>query len=165
MRKLTLSFFTMAALSIGATFIHGQSCRGSHLTYIVRDGKGKMLDPAALAFTYAGGASRASQRWANAKDPVRNIVDLPAELSGGKTPIMGLTTSEFCNFREPLNLSVTMGGKVMELTFNVPQMGSQQSADFLVDSLAFKPGKYEISLVRTQGVGGYFAPAGWKRLP
>lgn len=79
--------------------------------------------------------------------------------------LSGLTTSPFCNFTEPVILSVTIGGKTMQLTFNFPKMEEYASADFVVDSPKFKAGKYAITLAMpTKGRGSYYAPTGWKKI-
>jgi hypothetical protein len=142
-----------------------QSCRGSHVTYLIRDAKGRSIDAASSAVAFTGGASQASKYWkVSQKQWARpDSVTLPptvAELNG---KLAGLTTSQFCNFREPVTLNLTIGGKTMELTFKFPRMGDQQSADFIVDALRFKAGKYEIDLAMpANGYAAYYAATGWK---
>ena len=79
--------------------------------------------------------------------------------------VSGLTTSQFCNFPEPATLKVTLDKKTMELTFKFPRMGEQESADFVVDSLPFKAGKYVMELAVPKDPGEYYGAKGWKKVP
>lgn len=159
--------FAIALTLMFVVAAEAQTCRGSYVTYIVRDAKGKPLDAASSSISFTGGKSEASKRWkVSMKEWTRRATDqLPPLIAPLNGAIAGLTTSEFCNFREPATLNVTVGHKTMELTFSFPQMSEMQSAEFIVDSVPFKPGKYTINLaIPVNGYGGYYPATGWKRV-
>jgi len=161
-------FASLLLILYAGSSVMAQSCRGSYATYIVRDAKGKVItNPASSSVTYTGGESIASKKWRYSiqGEFVNAGIKLPAALAAIANNVSGITTSQFCNFPEPALLNVTLGGKTMELTFKFPKMGEQDSADFVVDSLPFKPGKYAITLAKATGYGMYYAPTGWKKLP
>lgn len=156
---------TIALFLAGAAF--AQTCPGSYVTYLVRDKKGNPIDAASPKVVFTGGASGASARWkVGPKEWARSgAIALPDAVKPLNGTLAGLTTSQFCNFTEPVTLGVTVGGKTMNLTFNFPEMNEYASADFVVDSLKFKPGKYAITLAMPTGNrGDYFAATGWKKV-
>ena len=55
------------------------------------------------------------------------------------------TASQCCTFPKVVPLSVTMCGKTMDLTFNITQC-CNNSFSFLVDSLPFREGRFDITL-------------------
>ncbi|CAN5330095.1 hypothetical protein BH10ACI3_BH10ACI3_14880 [soil metagenome] len=148
------------------TGVNAQSCRGSYLTYLVRDAKGKILaNPNSHGVTFAGGTSDASKKWRFSikGEFVNAALKLPTAIAAIAGDVTGMTTSQFCNFPEPVTLKLTMNAKTMELTFKFPKFGEQESLDFVVDSLPFKSGKYQITLAKPKGTyGAYFAATGWK---
>lgn len=161
---LAVLTFTMFAAVTNA-----QSCPGSYATYIVRDAKGAVIkSPPGEGVSYtAVGDSPAAKKWRYSIDGefVRVGITLPAALNRIAGDVKGISTSQFCNFPEPLTLKVTLGGKTMQLTFKFPRMGEQESADFVIDSLPFKAGKYEITLAKPTGAGLYYASTLWKKVP
>lgn len=165
--KGTIKFVLLIAFIVCfAAGAHPQSCRGSHVTYLIRDAKGKPMDAASSSVAFEKGSSRASQRWKVSIKQWMNSrwATLPPKIARLNGNTSGLTTSEFCNFREPATLNVIIGGKTMSLTFKFPPMSEQESADFIVDSLPFKAGKYEITLAKpANGYDAYYAPTGWKK--
>lgn len=160
---ILVGFFVL--LSAGA--VCAQICPGSHVTYLLRDKKGKPLDAASPKVTFTAGTSGASQRWkVGPKEWGRSgSITLPDAIKPLDGTLTGLTTSQFCNFRDPVTLGVTVGGKTMHLTFNFPPMNEYASADFVVDSPKFRAGKYAITLAMPTGRrGDYYAATGWKRV-
>jgi hypothetical protein len=164
-RTYLLLIFCLLAFSAPAAF--SQSCPGSYVTYIVRDKRGKVMNAADPKITFSGEEMNGRQRWRVAEKGFTRgrTFKLPAELEPLKEQVAGIYASEMCNFRAPLTLKVTMGGKTMELKFNFPRMGSMDSAQFLVDSLPFKPGRYEITLNLIEARSpGYYPANGWKKI-
>jgi hypothetical protein len=159
----------LAAAAVLLTFCSlsfGQSCRGSNVTYLVREAKGNVVDAASTTVRFSGGDSAASKNWkVGPQEFASKAVTLPPSLAPINGAISGLTTSQSCNFTEAAVLRVTMEGNTMELKFNFPTMGEHESAEFLVDSKPFKAGKYEITLARPEGSGAYYPASGWKKLP
>ena len=69
-----------------------------------------------------------------------------------------------CNFKDDVKLSVTLAGKTMNLVFHVPKLNETDSKDFVVDSLPFKAGDYEITLNMPPDTWVNFYPAkGWQK--
>ena len=167
MKTIFTLFFAIALTLMFVGAAEAQTCRGSYVTYIVRDAKGKPLDAASSAVSFTGGTSQASKYWKVIRKEWTRIApdQLPTSIAPLNGTISGLTTSQMCNFREPATLNVTVGGKTMALTFNFPRMGEMQSAEFVVDSRRFKRGKYVIDLaIPVNGYAGYYAATGWKRV-
>lgn len=159
-------FAVMAFVLIVVGAAEAQTCPGSHVTYLVRDKKGKPIDASSAKVTFTAGTSGASKWWkVGPKEWGRSgAIALPDAIKPLNGTLAGLTTSQFCNFTEPAKLSVTIGGKTMHLTFNFPQMEEYASADFVVDSPKFKAGKYAITLAMPTGRRGDYYPAtGWKK--
>jgi hypothetical protein len=78
-----------------------------------------------------------------------------------------LETEEMCNFKKPVKLHITLEGKTMNLTFLMPKLGEYDSRDFLVDSLPFRPGTFEIELaVETSSstMSRFYPASGWKEI-
>jgi hypothetical protein len=76
-----------------------------------------------------------------------------------------------CNFREPVKVPLKLKGKEMNLTFLMPKFTEYESRSFVIDSLPFRPGRFEIDLSgagKTNPAGDYlgrFFPAtGWKKI-
>ena len=162
---LQASLLMCIGLFIGVS-VNAQSCRGSYVTYIIRDAAGKPLDAASSRITFEGGESRASQKWkVSLKEFARQTTILPPAVAALNGQVSGLTTSQFCNFPEPASVKVTLDKKTMELTFKFPRMGEQESADFVVDSMPFKAGKYVIELAVPKDSGEYYGAKGWKKVP
>lgn len=166
MKAIFKPTIALAFALIVAGVVAGQTCPGSHVTYLVRDKNGKPIDASSPKVTFVAGTSGASKWWkVSGKEWARaGSIALPDAIKPLNGKLSGLTTSQFCNFPEPVTLSVTIGGKTMHLTFNFPQMEEYASADFVVDSPKFKAGKYAITLAKpTTGRGAYYPATGWKK--
>ena len=172
--QLTLRMYLLIVL--GGTLIgiasqraQGQICPGSTLTYIVRDGKGLAIDAESkyLRNEVTTETGSPSSRWkATGKDFVRSSgMQLPDSVSKLNGKIAGLETSEMCNFKLPVKLQLAMKGKTMSLTFLVPKLGEYDSRDFLVDSLPFQQGTFEIELSASEDHSSrFYAATGWKKV-
>lgn len=166
MNRTTKLVFGVAIALFLAGAAYGQICPGSHVTYLVRDKRGKAIDAASADVKFTVGTAGPSRFWkVGPKEWARSgSIPLPDAVKPLNGTISGLTTSQMCNFTEPVKLSVTLAGKTMHLTFNFPKMEEYASADFIVDSPKFKAGKYSITLTApTTGRGSYFPATGWKR--
>jgi hypothetical protein len=71
-----------------------------------------------------------------------------------------------CVFKQPVKLRLTLKGKTMNLIFRVPKLSEYDSRNFLVDSLPFREGTFEIELtVSGSDTRPRFYPAsGWKEV-
>jgi hypothetical protein len=147
---MKVTFWTVVftvLFSSGMAF--GQSCPGSFITYVLRDHKGRAVEPATsdIKVGDAGGAS--SSQWRTSSNTFMRWTMNPApeEITKLKGKISSfLQTSAMCNFREPVSLRLVRNGKTMEITFIVPRLGTMDSRSFLVDGAPFKPGKYSVTL-------------------
>jgi hypothetical protein len=158
------------AMSMAA---HAQVCPGSHLNYYVRDAHGRLIDADANGLVYEGAGSdpKLYGKWTvQSRLTYHNGFDLPSDLAlFDKSTNKSLVARGMCGFRGPVDLKLTLGGQVMELHFALPDMGSGfASADFSVDSITFKAGKYQIDMTKPTTAasygryGGYFAASAWK---
>ena len=170
MKRLVLIAVFALALAVGA---HAQLCPGSHLNYYVRDAHGKLIDADANGLIYedAGTDPKLYGKWTvQSRVTYHSGFDLPSDLAFfDKSTNKSLVARGNCGFRGPVDLRLTLSGQVMELHFAIPDMGSgTTSADFSVDSIPFKAGKYQIDLTKPTTAarygryGGYFAAASWK---
>jgi hypothetical protein len=165
---------TLAALLfIISTAAHAQICRGSNLNYYVRDAHGRLFDADTngLIFEETGADPKLYTQWRvrPSSDYRTSGVDVPSDIAGFDKLHKSLVTSGNCGFRHATDLKLTLNGQVMELHFALPDMGGgTSSANFTVDALPFKAGKFTIDLTkpttpgRFAGYGGYFAASLWK---
>ncbi|MFL6375601.1 MAG: hypothetical protein ACJ73D_13120 [Pyrinomonadaceae bacterium] len=170
-KAIALSVLILLA-SIAAS---AQLCPGSHLNYYVRDAHGKLFDPDTngLIYEQPGVEANAYTHWdIRPQNSYRNNgIDAPSDIVDFDKKNKSLTIGGMCGFRGPVDLKLTLNGKVMELHFGLPDMGDGTlSANFTVDALPFEPGKFTIDLTkptskaRYAGPGGYFAAANWKKV-
>ncbi len=164
MRALFLCCLVLL-MAMGA---YGQICPGSSLIYIVRDKKGVAIDAGGKDVTFNSAGTTRSNTWTvSDKDLIRGRkVEMPDKVRQLNNKLTGLAAFGMCNFKEPATLKVTIGGKTMELTFKFGPMGDVESTDYIVDSIPFKAGKYEITLNHDpKFYTSYYAPTGWKKIP
>jgi hypothetical protein len=157
------------SIGVASQTAYGQICPGSHLTYIVRDEKGLAIDAEskALRRDVTTDTDSPSSKWkVTDRDFVRvSGTQVPDSISKLRGKITGLETSAMCNFKQPVNLQLTMKGKTMSLTFLVPKLSEYASRDFLVDSSSFQQGTFEIDLSASEDRSSQFYSAtGWKKL-
>jgi hypothetical protein len=78
---------------------------------------------------------------------------------------VALRKMTFCNFQTDLKLSVTLGGQTMNLLFHTPRLAETVSKDFVVESVPFKAGDYEITLDMPADTWVNYYPASlWKKV-
>jgi hypothetical protein len=155
-------------IGVGPQVAQAQICPGSHLTYIVRDARGVAIDAASKGLQYDPDNGSQSRKWQISpgdfiRSDLKQVPDSVKKLNG-KTA--GLETEGMCIFKQPVRLQLTLKGKTMNLTFLIPKLSEYDSRDFLVDSLPFRQGTFEIELpVETPGERSRFYPAsGWKKV-
>ena len=163
---LLLILLGPAMVMSSAHIARAQICPGSQLFYVVRDGKGTIIDAGRSDLKYEGDGSKDKYRhWgveAIDADHLRSK-EVPAEIArlNGK---VALKNQAMCNFKDDVKLSVTLAGKTMNLVFHVPKLSEVDSKDFVVDSLPFKAGDYEITLNVPPDTWLNFYPAkGWQK--
>src|SRR3954471_7160194 len=160
-RVLPLLALTMLLIGVGPKIARAQICPGSQLFYVVRDAKGAMIDAGHSDLKYEGDGSKQTYRhWGSEAintDHLRSK-EVPADISklNGK---VALKNQAMCNFKDDVKLSVTLAGKTMNLIFHVPKLSEYDSKDFVVDSLPFKAGNYEITLNMPPDTWVNFYPA------
>ncbi|MBV9242008.1 MAG: hypothetical protein JO314_08365 [Acidobacteria bacterium] len=168
-RAFALACFVLI-LSLAAD---AQICPGSHLNYYVRDAHGKLFDADSngLIFEEVGGDTKRYGSWAVATTNGYRTsgVEVPSDIALFGKLHESLVRGGMCGFRGPTDLKLTLNGQVMELHFGLPDMGGgTSSANFSVDSIPFKAGKYTIDLTKPttaskySAYGGYFAASAWK---
>ena len=156
--------------AFAGTAAYAQICPGSHLYYIIRDKKGKPIDAAESALSFDKSTGSDYTNWVFKEKPYGYESYLEAGLTDKVKATFGKTqwleAYKLCNFAGPVKLTVTLNKKVMELTFNPPRLSEYQTANFLVDSLPFKSGKYSATLTLPEnGYRGYYPPSVWKKTP
>jgi hypothetical protein len=146
-----------------------QICPGSKLTYIVRDTRGGAIDAKSKDLQFNPESGAPNRKWRVSTNDFITSDQMQApdsikKLSGMMAP---LETEEMCVFRLPVRLHLTLEGKTMNLTFLMPKLDEYDSRDFLVDSLPFRQGTFEIelSIEITSNTKSHFYPArGWKEV-
>jgi len=163
---LPLLALTMLLMGVGPKVARAQICPGSQLFYVVRDAKGAVIDAGRSDLKYEGDGSKQTYRhWGSEAinaDHLRSK-EVPADISklNGK---VALKNQAMCNFKDDVKLSVTLAGRTMNLVFHVPKLNETDSKDFVVDSLPFKAGNYEITLNMPPDTWVSFYPAkGWQK--
>jgi hypothetical protein len=157
----TLLLFLIAAttLCLLQANASAQICAGSSLRYVVRDGQGKVIDPTGL---YESKARVGTDELKEAQKVIKGIT---------VASIKVLRASGMCNFREPVRVALKLKGKEMNLVFLMPRFGEYESRSFLVDSLPFRPGTFEIDLSGAgetnpagDWLGSFFPAKRWKKV-
>ncbi|HTH51444.1 MAG TPA: hypothetical protein VL501_05905, partial [Pyrinomonadaceae bacterium] len=162
-------FTIVLALAFGTAT--AQSCPCSYLTYVIRDAKGKVVkDPYGNFYTFEGKVDGKDFRTSIAGEFENDAPSLPPDLKAVASDVKGIAANQFCNFRGPATMKIVFNKKTtMELTFIFPRMNEQESTKFVVDSLPFKAGKYQIDLSKPTTAqkgnkyGGYYAGRLWKK--
>jgi len=167
--RLRITFgiaLVIAIITVAAQTSRAQICPGSNLYYLVRDGKGAIINAGRKDLKYLGEATKQPGIDWGAQainDQQMRSKTVPAEVSelNGKVALRKMT---FCNFQTDLKLSVTLGGETMNLLFHTPRLDDTVSKDFVVESVPFKAGDYEITLDMPADVWVNYYPAKlWKK--
>jgi len=152
---LFLSLLSVLSITIAPRIGQAQICAGSNLTYVIRDAKGVFVDARREELRYA------LEGWAPNTSGLR--VEAPKGLLGLEKAT-GLQTWSQCSFHKPVTLKLTFQGKSMNLIFRADPLPGYRSASYLVDSLPFQQGTFEIDLPMPADTSGYFyAASGWKK--
>jgi hypothetical protein len=133
LKPLILLLFTATALYFLPVNTNAQICAGSNLRYVVRDEMGKVIDPSGI---YAP----------SGKGQIDELKEAQKVIKGAGNNARIIRISGMCNFREPVKVTLKYKGKIMALVFRMPKFGEYESRDFLVDSLPFRAGIFEIDL-------------------
>ena len=172
-------------ISMGALFVcfapqnARAQCFSQRLTYIVRDMKGAVINPALNDLRYEKDGGFKFGEW-KIKEP-----GLSSE-SGAKLPpriVKSLNSNRTlsieawpCTFNQPVKLQLRFKGKMMTLRFVMPdpnQAGPRGVPDnyneYLVDSLPFQSGNFEIVVERPKvwqelWIDPFSPASGWKKV-
>ena len=168
-KSLLLALFSATAIGllclVPAT-AGAQICAGSNLRYVVRDNLGKVIDPAGV---YEAKAKSGSPKLFSVEmDELKDAQKVVKGIAGNSVPV--IHARGMCNFREPVKVTLKLKGKEMYLTFLMPKFTEYESRSFVVDSLPFRPGTFEIDLsgagmVNPAGdwLGSFYSAKGWKK--
>ena len=175
-RKMNLfpsALFGLFLLAGSVVPAFAQYCPSSQLIYIVRDENGKIINPAKLdapdfieenvmAIDYAEAEKDGQSYWgvgevvkkaraqkSNNRDKETGTLFTLHQFSGGA-----------CNFTEPVIYKLTLGDKTMNLVFRFAAPKNDYGENYLVDSLPFAQGTYEIDLPEKSD---YYSPANWRK--
>ena len=163
---LPLLALTMLLIGVGPKVARAQICPGSQLFYVVRDAKGAVIDAGRSDLKYEGDGSKQTYRhWGSEAINAERLrsKEVPADISKLNGQV-ALKNQAMCNFKDDVKLSLTLAGKTMNLVFHVPKLNETDSKDFVVDSLPFKAGNYEITLNMPPDTWVNFYPAkAWKK--
>lgn len=158
-KSLLILLFTATTLFLLPGNASAQICAGSSLRYVVRDEKGKVIDPTDI---YETKTRSKVEELKDAQKAVKGVAGNDAKV---------IRASGMCNFREPVQVMVKLNSKVMNLTFLMPVLGEYDSRSFLVDSIPFQAGAFEINLAGEgetnpagDWLGRFFAAKGWKKV-
>ncbi len=159
MKFLILTIFAGALLCLAPLSVRAQICPGSSLRYVVRDEQGNVIDPSGVF------EPKRSADIDELKDASKVIKVTGTE----KTRV--IEWRAMCNFREAVKESLNVNGKVMHVTFIMPRLSQYATRNFLVDSLPFRVGSYEIDLTGEgeenpagNWLGRFYAAKGWKKI-
>ena len=158
--------FAIAIITTAAPGSRAQTCPGSNLFYLVHDAKGAVISADRKDLKYQSEATKqpGSDWSAQAIDAQQlRSKTVPPEVSrlNGKVALRKMT---FCNFQTDVKLSVTLGGRTMNLLFHMPKLPETVSTDFVVDAVRFRAGNYEITLdVLPDTWVNYYPASLWKK--
>jgi tetratricopeptide (TPR) repeat protein len=145
----------------------GQRCPDSLLTYIVRDERGNVIDADANGLTFRQkendwpkwrvGSAEFLNRGYFAKEMIGRVPAAIGQLNG---KLRVLELSKNCGFTEKIDLELELKGKKMKLVLR-PQALNDHSIDYMLDSLPFQEGIFDIDLTidNHDRHSAYFYPA------
>jgi Tetratricopeptide repeat len=150
-RGLLLTVIGVIAIFVAPLAARAQ-CATATLSYIVRDEKGRVIEPTKQdGWGLNDGDFVKNSMGENWMHVPENIVTL-----AGKSKV--LQRDATCNFRSPLvTLNLSRDGKTMKLMFVVSR---REGATYLADSLPFQPGTFKIEMERS----GFYPADGWKKI-
>ena len=165
-KSLLLILFSVTLYLLPAS-ASAQICAGSNLRYVVRNELGKVIDPTGVYETKAKSGS--PKLFSIEIDELQDAQKIVKGITGNSARVIHATG--MCNFREPVRVTLKLKGKEMNLTFLMPRFSEYESRSFVVDSLPFQPGTFEIDLSAVREVnpagdwsGSFFPARGWKKV-
>lgn len=174
-QKFNLFFSALISLFIFITSISSvsaQYCPSSQLNYIVRNAEGKIINPAKLdapdfieeevsEIPYAEAEKKREGYWAVGEAVKRAREQKQGALDKETGSLFVLHRySGGCNFRNPITYRLTLGKKTMNLVFRFAAPKNDYGEIYLVDSLPFDQGTFEIELPEKSD---YYAAALWRK--
>jgi hypothetical protein len=166
-RAVLLAVLAGLAFTFAARRAEAQSCRPSQLFYVVRDERGRVMDPAGLQ------APNFIEDMIGVVKTARDSTgSMAVEIGLDKEKTRSLLLQKFgsekvralyevrgsCRFSETINFKLTLHQKNMNLILKVRGAG-----DFLVDSLPFQQGTFQIDLSNPPG-RGFFPATMWRKV-
>lgn len=172
-KLICLFAFGLFLLAGSIVPVHAQYCRGSELFYIVRDAKGKIINPTKLglpAFTeknvieisYAEAEKEREGYWVAGETikEVRKQKFAGLEKETGSLFALNEDTGGACSFSKPVIFKLTLGKKTMSLIFRFAAPRNDAPEVYLVDSMSFQQGAFEIDLPEKSG---NYAAKNWRK--
>jgi hypothetical protein len=163
LKALTTVAFGVVLFATAPQIARAQICAGSYLNYIVRDAKGTIIDASRRDLKFDGeGNQEKYSHWSAEKMYVNGSdKSLPSNLAKFDGNV--LFNRGMCIFKDDVRLRVIFAGKTMNLLFRMPSLSQYDSRNFVVDSLPFKAGAYEITLKVTSVPSlNYYPASSWK---
>ena len=158
-KALLVLLFIATTLFLLPVNASAQICAGSSLRYVVRDEKGKVIDPTGVYET----------KTRSSVDELKDAQKVIKGVEGNTTKV--IRASGMCNFTEPVKLTLRLNSRMMNLTFMMPRLGEYDSRSFLVDSIPFRAGAFEINLAGKgetnpagTWLGDFFPARSWKKV-
>ena len=161
----------LLAGSVIPTF--AQYCPGSELAYIVRDEKGKIINPATLdapdfieesvkTVSYAEIEKKRDGYWrlGEAVKTARAKKQGDLDKETGNFNALHITAGGACSLSKTVTFKLTLGSRTMNLIFRFVPPKNDAGEVFIVDSLPFQQGTFEIELPEKSD---YYAPDQWRK--
>jgi len=165
--RLLLVSIGALIIAAGAQIARAQRCPDSYLRYIVHDERGQPIGADGSGLTVGPKEEGWRVGAANflggfAKDMASRVPPPIAQLNGH---VRTLEKSKNCGFINPIKLELELYGKKMKLVFR-PRPLSDNSIDYLIDSLPFQEGIFEILMAqKDRDQSAFFYPASsWEKV-
>ena len=158
--KVTITIaFAAILIAVLPQTTHAQICAGSHLIYVVRDHKGAIVDAAIKDLKFDANNGSEFEKWGVSHwEYVSTNIQMPENIAKLRGKLAVLGTEGTCIFKKPVKLQLSLNSRTMNLTFLMPRLGEHASRDFVVDSLPFDQGSFEIELPANADSGSRFYP-------
>lgn len=171
LRRAPIAVFALIPILLAPQTSSGQICSGSHLTYIVRDAHGAVLNAGdnSLKFEPDNGSGRT---WRIVSDWQKDWfgkdgLKLPDSIKTSDSKACVLMTDGMCTLRKPVELHLTLKRCDHESSLVAHALRDTDSREYLVDALPFHAGNFEIDLPVDQSghSSSLFYPAtAWKKI-
>ena len=167
-------FVTLYVLLIFCSLAaYAQYCPGSEMAYVVRDPAGKIINPATLnapdfieestiSFSYAEAEKEREGYWrmGEAVKSARKNKQGNLDKETGVFYALRETANGACSFSKPIIFKLTLGAETMNLVFRFAAPKNDSGEVYIVDSLPFQQGTFEIDLPEKSD---YYAPSAWRK--